>query len=126
MFVTVGDEGSYSWDELHLFMAETPLGPWLPHRGNPVKCDVHSTRPAGPLFLRHGSLIRPTQDCSQRYGGAITLCEVEILTPDCFQERVVGSIQPDLIPGSDGLHTLTATERIEVIDVRKPRRFRWQ
>ena len=40
-------------DELHLFSADRLLGEWKPHRGNPVKSDVRSARPAGRLF-RHG------------------------------------------------------------------------
>ena len=125
MFLTVGENGSYSWDELHLFMAESPSGPWQPHPGNPVKCDSRSARPAGPLFRREGRLIRPTQDCSQTYGGAIRLCEIEILTPSDFREQVIDQILPDWIPGANGIHTLTATNRVEVIDIRTPRRFRW-
>jgi hypothetical protein len=125
MFVTVGEQGSYTWDELQLFMADSPFGPWRPHPRNPVKCDARSARPAGPLFRRDGKLIRPTQDCSQIYGGAIHLCEIEVLTPDDYRERVVDRIAPDWFRNADGLHTLTATERIEVVDVRTPRRFRW-
>jgi hypothetical protein len=125
MFLTVGEEGSYAWDELHLFMADSPSGPWQPHPRNPVKCDSRSARPAGPLFRRDGRLIRPTQDCSQTYGGAINLCEIEILTPADFREKVIDHIAPDWIPGADGIHTLTATDCIELIDIRTPRRFRW-
>jgi hypothetical protein len=126
MFLTVGEEESFPWDELHLYMADSPLGPWQPHPGNPVKRDARSARPAGPLFRRDGRLIRPTQDCSETYGGAIHLCEIEVLTPTDFRERVAGRIGPDWFPGADGIHTLTATERIEVVDIRTPRRFRWR
>ena len=27
------------WDELHLFFADSPFGPWTPHRRNPVVSD---------------------------------------------------------------------------------------
>ena len=125
MFVTVGEDGAYTWDELHLFMSDSSTGPWAPHPDNPVKCDARSARPAGPLFRRDGRLIRPTQDCSVTYGGAINLCEIETLTPLSFRESVVDRIPASWFPGSDGLHTLSASDRLEVIDIRPKYRFRW-
>jgi hypothetical protein len=125
MFMTVAEHGSYAWDELHIHFADAPQGPWQPHPRNPVKTDARTARPAGPLFMRDGRLIRPAQDCSVSYGGAINLCEVEVLTTTDFREHVVGCIPPDWVRGSDGLHAITSTDRIEVIDVRKPARLRW-
>jgi hypothetical protein len=125
MFTTVGEDGSYTWDELHIFMSASPKGPWTPHPGNPVKCDARSSRPAGPLFWRGNHLIRPTQDCSLSYGGAINLCEIEVLTPLHFTERVVDRIPASWFRCSDGLHTICASDRLEVIDVRPKYRFRW-
>ncbi len=54
MFVNIGVEGASTWDELHLYSAPTPLGPWVPHARNPVKSDVRSARPAGRVFSRGG------------------------------------------------------------------------
>jgi hypothetical protein len=54
MFATVaGPSGSY-WEDLHLFHSATPLGPWTPHRSNPVVTDVRTARPAGRPFRRGG------------------------------------------------------------------------
>lgn len=126
MFMTIGEHGSYAWDELHIYFADAPQGPWHPHPHNPVKTDARSARPAGPLFVRDGRLIRPAQDCSVSYGGAVNLCEVEVLTTTDFRERVIGRIPPEWVRGSNGLHAITSTNRIEVIDVRKPARLRWR
>lgn len=107
-------------DELFLFFAETPLGPWTPHPKNPVCSDVRRSRPAGRLFTRHGKLIRPSQDCSDRYGARINLCEVEGLSRQNYQEKIVGHIEPgQALPGFNGCHTLSFNERVEVIDVRR-------
>lgn len=125
MFATVGDEGSYGWDELHLFMADSLAAEWTPHPANPVKCDPRTARPAGPLFRKDGRLIRPTQDCSRSYGGAVNLCEIEVLTDSEFREREVDRLAPGLFAGMNGLHTLSATDRLEVIDVRPRCRARW-
>jgi hypothetical protein len=124
MFATVGEQGSYAWDELHLFMADAPDGDWMAHPRNPVKCDAASARPAGPLFRRGDQLMRPAQDCSESYGGAVNLCRVDVLSPTDFRETVVGRVPPSLFDGMNGLHTLTATNRLEVVDVRPRRRFR--
>lgn len=126
MFATIGEEGSYSWDELHLFSADTLVSSWTPHPMNPVKCDSGSARPAGPLFRRNGRLMRPTQDCSSSYGGAVNLCEIEILSLTDFRERIVDRLDPVMFPGMNGLHTLAASDRIEVVDVRPAKRWRWE
>ncbi|MEO8000155.1 MAG: hypothetical protein ABI852_22085, partial [Gemmatimonadaceae bacterium] len=126
MFATVGEQGAYGWDELHLFFADTLTSEWQSHANNPVKCDAKSARPAGPLFRKNGRLLRPTQDCSASYGGAVNLCEVEELSPTEFREKIVDRIDPALFPGMNGLHTLTASHGIEVVDVRPAKRWRWE
>jgi hypothetical protein len=126
MFCTVSANGEYTWDELHLFRADTLTESWQPHPANPVKRDASSSRPAGPLFRRHGALMRPTQDCSDTYGGAINLCEIEELTLTTFRERVVERINPSVFGDATGVHTLAAIDGLEVVDVRLRRRWRWE
>lgn len=124
MFGTLGEQGAYAWDERHLYMADSIAGPWTPHPQNPVKCDSRSARPAGPLFRRGDQLLRPTQDCSESYGGAVNLCAIDCLSPTEFGEHVVGRLAPELFPGTNGLHTLASTDALEVVDVRPRRRHR--
>ncbi|MGV3710365.1 MAG: glucosamine inositolphosphorylceramide transferase family protein [Gemmatimonas sp.] len=126
MFCTVSAFGEYTWDELHLFYSDALTDPWTPHPSNPVKRDARSARPAGPLFWRDGRLMRPTQDCSASYGRAINLCEVEELTPTGFRERVVERIDPAMFRDAAGIHTLAAADGIEVVDVRRHCRWRWE
>ena len=127
MFVNVSETGGSLDDELFLFHADTPLGPWHPHAQNPIKSDVRSARPAGRLFRRGGALIRPSQDCSVAYGYAINFCEVETLSPTQYRERVVERIEPTWRPGLLGCHTLGASDTCEVVDAkwRIPRRPAW-
>lgn len=125
MFVTVGEQNSYAWDELFLYFAEQPTGPWRPHPQNPVKSTPSSARPAGRLFRRRGVLLRPTQDCSRLYGGAVNICAVDVLTETEFAEHLVDTIPASWIPGAVALHTLSASQSLEVIDVRRPLRYRW-
>ena len=125
IFATVGEEGSYTWDELCIFFADNLFGPWKPHLLNPVKCDSTSSRPAGPLFSLNGQLIRPTQNCSRRYGGGINFCKVDALTEVDFNESVLLSLPPSALLGQDGLHTFSFSDRIEVIDLVPKYSFRW-
>lgn len=124
LFVAIDEAGGGPNDELFVFVAETPLGPWQPHILNPVVSDCRSARPAGPLFVENGTLIRPAQDCSGSYGRALNLCAIDRLTPDDFAQRVVGRIEPASVGGSVGCHTLSRAGGIEAIDLRR-RAWRW-
>ncbi len=118
MFASVAENGFAKTDRLHLYFADTLAGPWQAHQDNPVKIDVRSARPAGRLFKRNGKLIRPSQDCSVTYGGALTLNEIIHLSPERFVESAVETLLPDWLPFNVGFHTLTCTETLEVIDGR--------
>ncbi len=115
MFATRVDRGANQ--NLFVWHASAPTGPWAPHALNPVKTDARSARPAGTPFISAGRLLRPGQDNSRTYGGRVVVNEVETLTPDAFAERPVSVVQP--WPGSpypDGLHTLSAVGERTLID----------
>ena len=103
-------------DRLHLFYAQRLGEAWTPHPGNPIKQDVRSSRSAGPIFQAGEQLIRPAQDCSATYGGALTLNAIRCLDPDCYVEEPVRRLNP--IPGlyPHGIHTICPAGRITVID----------
>ncbi|MGO9567410.1 MAG: hypothetical protein ACLP5H_07720 [Desulfomonilaceae bacterium] len=116
LFCNIGGQDFSSNDELHVFYAKTPLGPWTPHRLNPVKSDVRSARPAGRLFYQDGDLYRPSQDCSVRMGGAIVMNRITRLTPDDFREEGVARIDPTWRKGMIGTHTINAVGALTVLD----------
>lgn len=124
LFCARAEQGASSWDELHIFHAPTPLGPWTAHRRNPVKSDVRSARPAGRLFRRDGQWYRPAQDCSVRYGYGISINRITRLTPTEYEEVVVQHIAPDWAPNLLGTHTLNAAGRLTVVDALR-HRWRW-
>ncbi len=103
-------------DELHLFHADSPLGPWAPHRNNPVKSDVRSARPAGRIFERDGQFYRPAQDCSQRYGYAVSINRILSLDRETYQEVEVDRIVPNGSPNVIGVHTFNRADDMTVID----------
>ena len=115
LFATRSDRGANQ--NLFVWYAAAPTGPWTPHPLNPVKTDARSARPAGTPYVSGGRLHRPSQDNSRVYGGRVIVNEIGILTPDDFAERPVGVVQP--WPGSPyqgGLHTLSAVGRRTLID----------
>ena len=116
LLCSIGGKDFASNDELHAFYAETPLGPWTPHKRNPLKSDVRSSRPAGSLFRLNGSLYRPSQDCSARMGGAIVINQVTRLTPEEFHEEIAGRIEPTWAKRICGTHTINTVDRLTVLD----------
>lgn len=103
---------------LRIFWAKHPRGPWTPHARNPAKIDVRGARPAGNFFLRDGRLHRPAQDCSARYGGALVIHRIDVLTPQAFEETPVARIEASMLArnGAVGVHTLSHGEGWVAID----------
>ena len=121
MFATRADRGANQ--NLFIWHAPRPTGPWTEHAANPVKTDARSARPGGTLFVSGGGLYRPSQDNSRLYGGRLILNLVEVLTPTEFVETPVGVVEPRQASGHrDGLHTLSAVGRRTLVDA-NTRRF---
>ncbi|MEO7998074.1 MAG: hypothetical protein ABI852_11550 [Gemmatimonadaceae bacterium] len=118
-FASVVDRGTASCDELFLFYSASLTGDWTPHPLNPIVSDVRRARPAGKFFERDGKLIRPSQDCSLSYGGAMQLNEVLVLNKTQYVEQPVSRIDPDWMSGLVGTHTINQDAGLHVLDGRK-------
>jgi hypothetical protein len=103
-------------EELHIFHAPTPFGPWTPHRRNPVFSDARRSRPAGALIELDGVLYRPAQDSSVRYGGSMSINRVTRLTPDDYEEEACARVLPDWDPRLIATHSLNRDGDLTVID----------
>ena len=111
-------------DNLCLLHAPSLSGPWTPHQANPVKLDIRSSRPAGPVIVSAGRLYRPAQNCAASYGASITINRIEQLTPERFSEVAVREIRPAARgPYPHGLHTIAVRGDSCLIDGKR-RRFR--
>ena len=119
LFANVKEYGAPYSDELCLFFADSLDGPWTPHPENPIVSDVRSARPAGRIFEHDGALIRPGQDSSGRYGRAVTLNRIDILTVSGYRETTVGRIEPSWRPRNLGTHTYNFDDLYEVVDGRE-------
>jgi hypothetical protein len=116
LFVAVTEEGASPNDDLHLFSSHSLTGPWQPHPANPVVSDARSARPAGRIFRRGTELMRPSQDCSRRYGYAVVFNRIDVLTQEDYRETPVGRIDPTWHPGIFATHTYNFDSRVEVVD----------
>jgi hypothetical protein len=101
---------------LHLFHAANPRGPWTPHPANPVQADPGCARPAGPIFMKGDVPVRPAQDCSRTYGGAVVLQEILELTADSYRERALRRLEPSSPSYPHGLHTLAPAGEVSLVD----------
>ncbi|QDH69749.1 glucosamine inositolphosphorylceramide transferase family protein [Marilutibacter alkalisoli] len=120
LFANICESGGGTYDELFLFHADTPLGPFMPHPCNPIVSDVRRARPAGRLFTHNGALIRPAQDCARGYGNALVFHRVEELDARHYHEQPLGRLAPEWAPGLDGCHTYARLGDIEVVDGKQP------
>ncbi len=118
MFVTIAEEGNSTWDSLHLFHADDPLSDsWTPHPRNPVISDVRSARMAGRIFRHSGSLIRPSQDSSRRYGYALNLNRITTLTTTDYAETRMDRLEPSEDSNILAVHTFNMSQNWTVMDL---------
>jgi hypothetical protein len=117
LFACVATPGASSADELHAFWAEALRGPWHPHARNPVVSDVRCARPAGAVQRWGARIVRPGQDCSRRYGGAISFREIEVLTPSAYAEHEIDRLEPANVGSARATHTYASDGRFEAIDL---------
>ncbi|MCJ7434931.1 MAG: hypothetical protein MUO77_15725, partial [Anaerolineales bacterium] len=95
LFTNIQETGSLSWDNVHLYYADHPLSDqWTPHPCNPIIKDIRSARPAGRIFSDNNKLIRPSQDCSVRYGYAISFNQIITLTETDYAETCEQTFKP--------------------------------
>jgi hypothetical protein len=125
LFANVAVPGGPIADELSLFLADSPLGEWVPHPMNPIVSDVRRARPAGRVIMRDGTLIRPSQDCSGRYGFATVFNHITRLSPTEYAETPIGRLEPGWMRGNLATHTFNAAGEYEVVDAH-PRSLRFR
>lgn len=119
LFLSVAAPGASTLDELHLFWARELRGPWQPHPLNPVVSDARCARPAGRILRTGARLIRPAQDCSRRYGWAISFREIDLLSTSAYAEHEIDRLEPSALAGARAVHTYSSDSRFQAWDVRR-------
>jgi len=116
MFAAVQHNGNTACDELQLFYASGPFEKWTPHPANPISLDIRCARPAGAMYQHDGQLFRPAQDCSVRYGYALSIQRIIRLDVEEYLEETVQQILPDWAEDINGTHTINQSDGITVYD----------
>lgn len=119
LFMNIAQPRASSWEELHLFYADSPLGPYTAHPGNPIVSNAAFARPAGRLIRHEGRILRPAQDCSRRYGEAVVFNEITELSPTRYAERFYARLEPSGLPRAFALHSFAATKSMAVVDAER-------
>ncbi|XP_052184752.1 glucosamine inositolphosphorylceramide transferase 1-like [Diospyros lotus] len=74
---------------LEIWYSSSPLGPWIPHKKNPIYNTEQKSlgaRNGGRPFVYNGNLYRIAQDSSEIYGRCVQLFKIEVLSKDDFIE----------------------------------------
>ena len=119
MFVAIASHKTWNVDELFLFCAHDPFGPWLPHPRNPISSDVRCARSAGQILKWQEGYYRPAQDCSRDYGYAVRLQRIKVLSDTNYVEEEAEMIPPNWSPDIAGIHTFNTAGDLTVIDVKR-------
>jgi hypothetical protein len=124
LFVNMSEnEGSSVYDELFLFYSDRlKTKEWKAHPLNPIISDVKRARPAGRIFLRHGKIFRPSQNCSLRYGYGININEIVILSETEYLEKKVASVMPNWDRKVKATHSFVNEGELTIIDALRFRR----
>ena len=117
LFTNISDRKNSDLNALYLYYAGHPISnQWTPHPQNPIITDIKFTRPAGRIFLQNGNLIRPSQDCSRRYGYAINFSRITSLTEFNYEETYEWTIMPPKRTNILAAHTWNENEGLHVTD----------
>ena len=103
---------------LMLYHSDSLTGEWTLHPASPISRDLRFTRNAGSPFMDCGTWIRPTQDCSLTYGGALKYQRIIDLDTQNYREESAGTLPSHFIPGASGVHTYNRSGHVEVIDAK--------
>lgn len=96
---------------------------WTPHPLNPVLSDCQTARLAGRVFEQGDKLIRPSQDCSTRYGLAVNFNEIEVLDEQHYKEKLLSKTLPQSGSGFLAHHSYAKAGKFIMIDAIQQRQL---
>jgi hypothetical protein len=115
LFTSVFDPPGADYSLL-LFYADNLFGEWRFHPANPISADVRKARNAGAFFVSDGQIIRPSQDCSVRYGYALGFQAITKLNTCEYAETCVRTLLPPESRNIFGIHSYARGGGFEIID----------
>lgn len=118
LFGTIGGKNSNS--RLFIFFSDNLLGPYTPHKENPVKEGSNGSRPAGNFIEVDGNLYRPSQNCQNHYGESITINKVILLDENTYVEEPYMQIcinrKNELNRRIKAIHTINILDDLIIVD----------
>jgi hypothetical protein len=112
-FYLFGSPVAHGTNILNLWTAPSIDDLFEPHPQSPLRISPQGGRMAGALLRVGGRLVRFGQSFERLYGDGIFAFEVEVLTPEAYRERMIGSIR---FRDRVGPHTLNARDGELVFD----------
>lgn len=97
-----------------LFYSNSIFGPFVQVYETSVQTNRNCSRPGGNWFIINDILYRPAQDCSKKYGGALSLMRIEDIRK--IKELLALYLKPGKGRYCLGLHTLNFKSGLCVID----------
>ena len=97
-----------------LFQSDSLFGPFIQVVERPIQSNRSCSRPGGNWFKIDNDLYRPAQDCSQKYGGALSLMLEENIQSE--NESLALRLKPCKGRFNLGLHTINFHQNYCVID----------
>ena len=97
-----------------LFKSCSLFGPYQRINEKPFQESLSCSRNGGNLFCTFSNLYRPAQDCSIKYGGALSIMQVNSI--EGWDEKVVFSINPLRGRYDQGIHTINFMNSLCVVD----------
>lgn len=102
---------------LHAYWSDRLEGPYRPHRLNPVKVDIRSSRPGGTPFIHGSTLWRPAQDRTPGQDVRVVFNRIVELDVDRFVEEPVEHLAPFAHTAyTRGTRTVSAVGDITLVD----------
>lgn len=102
-------------EKSYLYESNSLFGPYKQVSEIPCQEKRSCSRPGGNWINSLQGLFRPAQDCSKRYGGALSIMQVN-LANNIYKETDYCRIEPLSFKYSRGVHTINFHEGLCVVD----------
>lgn len=100
---------------VYLYSSASFLGHFHAVMINPFENSPSCSRPAGNWIMYGDDIYRPAQDCSERYGGGISIMRT-FFSDTNISEELVFSLHANSFKYNRGLHTVNFKDSLCVVD----------
>lgn len=111
-YYLIATQFNNSQQDAFLYQSSELTGPYVKVYEVPIQEALNCSRPAGNWIKLSNKIYRPSQDCTTRYGGAISIMEVDSLEP--FNESLLFTISPASFRYNRGIHTINFYGNMEL------------